>query len=41
MYREQYEEVANYMTVNLWKSYMWTADKEMNTEAIFTGINTT
>ena len=26
--------------VNIWKSYMWTVDKEMNMEAIFTVINT-
>ena len=28
------------MTVNIWKSYMWTVDKEMNKEAIFAVMNT-
>ena len=28
------------MTVNIWKLYMWTADKEMNKEAIFAVMNT-
>ena len=27
-------------TVSEWKSYMWTADKEMNMEAIFAVMNT-
>ena len=29
------------MTVNMWKSYMWTAGKEMNMERILTIKNTT
>ena len=29
------------MTVNIWKSHMWTVDKEMNVEAIFVVMNTT
>ena len=29
------------MTVNLWKTYMWTADKEVNMKAIFAAMNTT
>ena len=28
------------MTVNVWRSYMWTADKEVNMKAIFTAMNT-
>ena len=28
------------MTLKVWRSYIWTADKEMNMEAIFTVINT-
>ena len=29
------------MTVNVWKSYMWTEDKDMNMKAIFAVMNTT
>ena len=29
------------MTVNLWKPYMWTADKDVNMKAIFAAMNTT
>ena len=29
------------MTVNIWKSYMWTVDKDMNMKAIFAVMNTT
>ena len=29
------------MTVNIWKSYIWTADKDINMKAIFTVMNTT
>ena len=29
------------MTVNIWKSYMWTEDKDMNMKAIFAVMNTT
>ena len=29
------------MTVNMWKSYMWTVGKEMNMERILTIKNTT
>ena len=29
------------MTVNIWKSYAWTADKEVNMKAIFAVMNTT
>ena len=29
------------MTVNIWKSYAWTADKEVNMKAIFAAMNTT
>ena len=29
------------MTVNIWKSYMWTVDKDMNIKAIFAVMNTT
>ena len=28
------------MTVNIWKSYMWTVDKDMNMKAIFAVMNT-
>ena len=28
------------MTVNVWRSYMWTADKEVNMKAIFAAMNT-
>ena len=28
------------MTVNIWKSCMWTADKEINMKAIFAVMNT-
>ena len=27
-------------TVNIWKSYIWTADKEVNKKAIFAVMNT-
>ena len=30
-----------YTTVNIWKSSIWTADKDMSMKAIFTVINTT
>ena len=29
------------LTVNIWKSYMWTADDEMNMKAIFAAMKTT
>ena len=29
------------MTVNIWKSYMWPEDKDMNMKAIFAVMNTT
>ena len=29
------------MTVNIWKSYIWTADKDVNMKAIFSLMNTT
>ena len=29
------------MTVNLWKTYMWTVDKDMNMKVIFAAMNTT
>ena len=29
------------MTVNIWKSYIWTAYKDVNMKAIITPINTT
>ena len=29
------------MSVNLWKTHMWTADKDVNMKAIFTAMNTT
>ena len=29
------------MTVNLWKPYMWTADKDVNMKAIFAAMSTT
>ena len=29
------------MTVNIWKSYVWTADKDVNIKAIFVLMNTT
>ena len=29
------------MTVNLWKTYMWTADKDVKMKAIFAAMNTT
>ena len=29
------------MTVNIWKSYMWTADKDVNIKAILAVMNTT
>ena len=29
------------MTVNMWKSYMWTADKDVNMKAIFALMFTT
>ena len=32
---------CNVMTVNIWKSYMWTAVEETNMEAILAVINTT
>ena len=30
MYREQYREYAYWMAKNIWKSYIWTANKDMN-----------
>ena len=29
------------MTVNIWKSYVWTADKDVNIKTIFALMNTT
>ena len=29
------------MAVNIWKSYIWTADKDVNMKAIFAIMNTT
>ena len=29
------------MNVNIWKSYMWTVEKEVNMKAIFAAMNTT
>ena len=29
------------MTMNVWKSYIWTADKDVNMRAIFAGMSTT
>ena len=30
----------NWTAVNIWKSYIWTADKDMNMKAIFVVMNT-
>ena len=30
MYREQYREYAYWTAKNIWKSYIWTANKDMN-----------
>ena len=30
MYREQYREYAYWMAKNIWKSYIWTANKDVN-----------
>ena len=29
------------MSVNLWKTHLWTADKDVNMKAIFAAMNTT
>ena len=31
--------LSKYMTVNKWKSYMWTAVEEMNMEAILAAMS--
>ena len=32
---------SNSSNVNIWKSYIWTADKDVNMKAIFAVTNTT